>query len=143
MVNNLTTNENGTCTITGVSKGSLTITVSKEGYVDATETINVTKNETINIVLEEETEETPVTSRLVSFSVNDGAEPTPNGIGDVTIVIDDGISKTTGGAGGCTQELTDGEHTIVISKEGYETKTETITVSEENDSFTISLVESI
>jgi hypothetical protein len=135
MVNNLTTDANGTCTITNVKKGSLTVTVSKEGYVDASKTINVTSDTTVNFTLEEE--QPQITSRLVNFTVNDGT----TAIGSATVVIDNDTenAKTTGGAGGCTATLTDGEHTIKVSKEGYVTKTETITVSEDNSSFTISL----
>lgn len=81
-------------------------------------------------------EVTPETiERTVNFSVNDGDAP----IGSATIVIDSVINKTTGSAGGCSATLTDGEHTVEVSKEGYVTKTETITVSENSTSFTISL----
>ena len=54
-------------------------------------------------------------------------------------MIDGETTKTSGGAGGFTIDLTDGEHTIVVSKEGYVTKTETITVSESDDDFQIVL----
>lgn len=79
---------------------------------------------------------TPET-RSVSFSVDDGTDA----ISGASIVIDDDSdnAKTTGSAGGCSATLTDGEHTIVVSKEGYTTKTETITVDSTHTSFTISL----
>ena len=79
---------------------------------------------------------TPVT-RSVSFSVNDGT----NSVAGANVVIngDNDNAKTTGNAGGCTASLDDGEHLISVSAEGYVTKTETITVSESNTSFTISL----
>lgn len=86
---------------------------------------------------EQQQEQTP-TSRSVSFTINDGTDA----INEASVVIDNDSdnSKTTGSAGGCTATLTDGEHTVVVSKEGYTTKTETISVDETHTSFTISLV---
>lgn len=56
-----------------------------------------------------------------------------------SVVIDD-ITKTTGSQGGCTfNDITDGEHTVTVTKTGYVTKTETITVSEDNTTFTITV----
>ena len=50
---------------------------------------------------------------------------------------------TTGSAGGCSlTEIADGEQSVTVTAEGYTTKTETITVSENNTSFTISLTAS-
>lgn len=81
-------------------------------------------------------EESPeTTERSVTFTINDGTDA----IDGATVVIDSEVNKTTGSAGGCSATLTDGEHTVEVSKEGYVTKTETITVSEENTSFTVSL----
>lgn len=87
------------------------------------------------------TEENPETiTRSVSFTIDDGTDP----IASATVVIDDDSenSKTTGTAGGCSATLADGTHTVEVSKDGFTTKTETITVSEDNTSFTISLVAS-
>ncbi len=76
-------------------------------------------------------------TRSVSFTINDGTDA----VSGATVVIDNDTdnSKTTGGAGGCTANLTDGEHEVTVTKEGFTTKTETITVSADNTSFTISL----
>ena len=75
--------------------------------------------------------------RNISFTITDGTDA----VGGATVTIDNDISKTTGSAGGCTASLTDGEHTVVVSKEGYTSTTETITVSEDNTSFTITISE--
>ena len=82
-------------------------------------------------------EETQTTTRTVSFTINDGTDA----VSGATVVIDNDTdnSKTTGGVGGCTATLTDGEHTVKVTKDGFTDKTETITVSESNTSFTISL----
>ena len=77
----------------------------------------------------------PIT-RSVSFTVNDGE----NGLNQATVKIDgDNLIKTTGSAGGFNVDLSDGEHTIEASKEGYITKTETITVDKNHTEITISL----
>ena len=84
---------------------------------------------------EPEPEPEPVT-RTISFTVNDGTNP----IDGASVVIN-GVTKTTGSAGGCTfNEIEDGSVSVEVSATGYTTKTETITVSEDNTAFTISLV---
>ena len=51
------------------------------------------------------------------------------------------MTKTTGSAGGCSfTDIQDGTVSVEVSCEGYVTKTEEITVSSENTTFTISLV---
>lgn len=80
-------------------------------------------------------DETPVT-RTISFTVNDGTDP----IEGASVVISD-VTKTTGSAGGCTfNDIADGSVSVEVSKTGYVTKTETITVSADNTAFTITLV---
>ena len=54
----------------------------------------------------------------------------------------EGKRGPTGSGGGCTATLTDGEHTLLVTAEGYTDKTETITVDSSHTSFTISLIES-
>lgn len=77
----------------------------------------------------------PDTTRNISVNVTDGT----NAVSDASVVIDD-ITRTTGSAGGCTfNDITDGEHTVTVTKTGYVTKTETITVSEDNTTFTITV----
>ena len=74
-------------------------------------------------------------TRNINFIINDGTSP----IQSATVTIGN-ITGTTGSQGGCTlQNVADGEHTVTVSGEGYITKNETITVSESNTSFTISL----
>lgn len=83
---------------------------------------------------EVEEPDTP-TTRNISFTINDGTDP----IEGASVVID-GTTKTTGSAGGCSfNDIADGTVSVEISKEGFVTKTEEITVSEENTSFIISL----
>ena len=72
--------------------------------------------------------------RTVNVTVDDGTDP----IQSASVVIDE-TTKTTGSAGGCSFSLVDGTYEIEISKDGYTTKTEEVTVDYENNSFTISL----
>lgn len=76
-------------------------------------------------------------ARSVSFTVNDGTDA----VSGATVLIDNSTSKTTGGAGGCTASLTDGTHTVAITKDGFEDYSGSITLSYEDTSFTISLTE--
>ena len=61
---------------------------------------------------------------------------------EVVIDGDTENKKTTGSSGGCSATLSDGEHEVVVSAEGFTTKTETITVDSTHASFTISLTAS-
>lgn len=76
-------------------------------------------------------------NRSISVNVTDGTDA----VSGAKVVFDDDAdnTKTTGSAGGCTANLTDGEHTIAVSADGYTTYTNTITVSEDNTAFSIVL----
>lgn len=95
-------------------------------------------NELLELEDDEEEEGIPeVTTRDLSISVNDGTDA----VAGVVVAIG-AINGTTGPAGGCTLKgVGDGEQTITATKEGYEEYSDTITVSENNTSFTISLTE--
>lgn len=81
-------------------------------------------------------EEVIPTTRNISFTINDGTDP----IQSATVKIGT-ETKTTGSLGGCTfNDIEDGTISVEVSKEGYATKTESITVDETHTSFTISLV---
>ena len=98
------------------------------------ETKTYTKTGSSSVEEPEPVVETPVT-RNISFTINDGTDP----IEGASVVIGE-ITKTTGSAGGCSfNDVADGTVSVEISKEGFVTKTEEITVSEEDTSFTISL----
>lgn len=125
-----TTDSDGEATFEDVTAGSHTIKVEKSNYV--TQTVDVTVNGDTEVEIE------MVATRTASFTINDGTVA----IQGAEVVIDGDTEgkKTTGSSGGCTATLSDGEHELVVSAEGYTTKTETITVDAEHTSFTISLV---
>ena len=84
-------------------------------------------------------EEIPeITTRTINFVINDGTDP----INQATVTIGE-TTKTTGSQGGCSfNDIEDGSVEVEVSADGYVTKTETIVVSEENTTFTISLTAS-
>lgn len=127
-----TTDSDGGAVFEDIDNGSYTITASKTGYTTETKSVTVNGDVEVDIAL------TP--TRTVSFTVNDGTDPIQSAT--VTIDGDEAGAKTTGSSGGCTATLSDGEHEIVVAKEGYTTKTETITVDSTHSSFTISLTAS-
>ena len=137
MVNSLTTNEQGTCTITGIEAGSLTINVSKEGYVSASETINVTKDETVDITLTlaQQEEEEPTGS--VHFTIQDSES---QGIANARITLTDSVTNTeyqngnggTGSSGGSTiSDLPYGTYSVLVTCTGYEDATDEVTIDSE------------
>ena len=77
--------------------------------------------------------------RSVSFSILDSSDD--SGISGASVVIGD-VTKTTGSSGGCTASLVDGDYEVEVSKEGYTSKTEEITVAYDEVSFTIKLTAS-
>ena len=76
-------------------------------------------------------------TRSVSISVDDGTDP----VASASVVIGE-TTKTTGSAGGCTFTLADGKYSATVTKEGYESTTEEITVAYDETSFDISIEES-
>ncbi len=79
---------------------------------------------------------TEPTTRNISFTINDGVNP----IEGASVKIG-AETKTTGSAGGCTfSDMEEGTVSVEVSKEGYTTKTESITIDETHTAFTVTLV---
>jgi hypothetical protein len=138
MVNETTTNEQGTCTFEA-DEGTVEITVSKEGFVDKTETINVTDDTTVNITLEAQTiedDEEEVESRTVEFTVQDSEEQGISGARITLTNTDTSVETTnanggTGSSGGSNVTLDYGTYNVSVTKENYTDATFTLTVDEE------------
>ena len=125
-----TTDSDGEATFEDIPNGTYTLTATKSGYATVTKSITVAGADiTVDIEM--------IATRSVSFTINDGTD----GIQNAEVVIDGDTAgkKTTGSSGGCTATLTDGEHEVVVTADGYTSKTETITVDSTHSSFTISL----
>ena len=133
MVNETTTNEQGTCTFE-VEEGTVEITVSKEGFVEKTETINVTSDATVDIILEEEVEE--VENRTVEFTVQDSEE---QGISGARITLTNTTTNEettnanggTGSSGGSNINLDYGTYDVTVTKTDYADATFSLVVGEE------------
>ena len=71
----------------------------------------------------------------IHFDVTDGG----NGIEGATVTIN-GVSKTTGSAGGCNfNNMTGGTVNVEVTKTGYVSKSQTMSIDNEHTSFTIVL----
>lgn len=81
--------------------------------------------------------EDELAERSVHLTITDGTDP----VTGASVLIDEDITRTTGDAGGCNATLTDGEHTVKVTKEGFVDYTDTITVSSDATTFTITLTE--
>ena len=136
MVNSLTTDENGTCTILDAT-GELTITVSKEGYTTKETSITVTEDMTLTIQLEEEDDsDLTDTLRNVRFTVKDGEG---SGISEASInLVNTENSEITfansnggtGSSGGATiRNVSYGSYNVTVAK-GTMEATFTLTVDE-------------
>ena len=74
-------------------------------------------------------------SHDLSFTVDDGTDPVQGAV--VTI---EGKTGTTGSAGGCTiEDILEGSHTVAVTADGFEDYSDTISVTSDDTSFTISL----
>ena len=81
-------------------------------------------------------EENTPTTRDISFTINDGTDP----IEGASVKIGS-ETKTTDSAGGCSfTGVEEGTVSVEVSKTGYTTKTESISVDSSHTTFTISLV---
>lgn len=133
MVNEGLTNENGAYTIEDVAKGSLTITVSKEGFKQSSKTIDVSENTSVEFVLEEET----VDTRSVDFTIQDSEEEGISGarIRLVNAETEEETTNANGGTGSSggssINELAYGNYNVTVTKEDYADVTFTLTVGEE------------
>lgn len=96
----------------------------------------VNPENTNNTVTDPVVEDEPA-ERSVHLTITDGTDP----VSGASVLIDEDITRTTGDAGGCNATLTDGEHTVKVTKEGFVDYTDTITVGSDATTFTITLTE--
>ena len=111
-----------------MEEGTYNVSITENDYEEYTGVIEVTENI-------EQTIELNIKKFNLSITVNDGTNP----LGNVDVSIGD-ITGKTGNQGGCTlSNVPIGEHIITATLTGYNDYTETITVSENNKDFTISM----
>lgn len=105
-----------------IKAGNHSIKLLKEGYDDLEDTISITKNEkkTLSYTLKKET--TSPTTTTVEIPVSIKSNPT-----GAEVYIDNS-NKSIGATPIENYKLSEGNHTIILKKEGYEDKTDTIEV---------------
>ena len=111
-----------------VEQGIYDVSINETDYETYTGVIEVTEDieQTIELIIKKVN---------LSITVNDGTNPLEN----VSVAIGD-ITGSTGSQGGCTlSNVPIGEHIITANLTGYNEYSETITVSENNKDFTISM----
>jgi len=102
-------------TLTDISVGSHTITYKKEGYQDKSKTVNVIAGETTEVYME--LQEIPPTTGSIHVT----STPTY-----AKILLD---GKDTGKLTASTiSNVNEGEHSVTVTKEGYESATQNVNV---------------
>lgn len=111
-----------------LEEGTYNVSITEDDYETYTGVIEVTEDI-------DQTIELSIKKFNLSITVNDGTNPLEN----VNVAIGD-ITGSTGSQGGCTlSNVPVGEYIITATLTGYNDYTETITVSENNKDFTISM----
>ncbi|MDR1564870.1 MAG: carboxypeptidase-like regulatory domain-containing protein [Oscillospiraceae bacterium] len=131
-----TTNSAGLATFEQVADGNYNLVIAKEGYQSMIVEITVDEGHTeFNVILLEVVPDTG--ERQVEINIV-GSNSNP--ISNVTIAIS-GLYGITDSSGQAIFELSDGEHTVTASSDGYQVAIQTINVSAGNTSFLIVLQE--
>lgn len=104
----------GVATFTNLAQGWYQVTVSKTGYVTSQQNTYVSYNKAINVVLQQE-----ITGYLLYITT------TP----PLCTVAVNGQTQTSDAEGVTSFTLPQGTYTVQVSKVGYTTRTETITIT--------------
>lgn len=148
--NTATTGNDGTCTIEGV-KGEVTITVSKEGYITQEETLTVSQNESLTVILEDvDDDNLEDTTRNVKFNVQDSEETSVSGASirlsaNSEVAYESGNGGTGPRGGATIKNVTYGNYDVTVTKnETSATFTLTVgaTLSVTGDSATVNTTSS-
>lgn len=137
-----TTNDSGVASFTGVTEGTVSATISKDGYTSKTESLSVDSTHTsftVSLVAV-----TPTTVNISATVTSDGTTPIQGATVTLTDTTDSSktFTGTSGSAGGCTlSNVPLGTYTVTAECEGYEnyTASEDLTVTEETDSLAIQM----
>ncbi|PCR90931.1 carboxypeptidase regulatory-like domain-containing protein [Natrinema ejinorense] len=129
-----TTADDGSYTLE-IESGEYTLTVSAEGYEDATQNVTVEANSTatVDLTLEEDGGSEPTVGTVNGTITDADGEP----IANATVAVGD-EQTTTADDGSYTLEIESGEYTLTVSAEGYEDATANVTV-EANSTATVDI----
>lgn len=125
------TNYSGTIVIAGVSKGLHTVTVKKEGYKDATKSVNVRKDMSITLYLQSRAGPGPTpgptpTGATVVVSVFDSSGTSISG---ASVYLDGAKRGTTDSYGRLAiMGVAVGWHTFTVKRTGYQDSTQQVDV---------------
>jgi len=137
-----TTNDSGVASFTGVTEGTVSATISKDGYTSKTESLSVDSTHTsftVSLVAV-----TPTSVNISATVTSDGTTPIQGATVVLTDKTDDTktFTGTSGSAGGCTlSNVPLGTYVVTASCEGYENYTgaEDLEVTVETDSLAIQM----
>lgn len=137
-----TTNDSGVASFTGVTEGTVSATISKDGYTSKTESLSVDSTHTsftVSLVAV-----TPTTVNISATVTSDGTTPIQGATVTLTDTTDSTktFTGTSGSAGGCTlSNVPLGTYTVTAACEGYENYTgaEDLEVTAETDSLAIQM----
>ncbi len=128
------TDESGQASLDRLEQRNYTVTTSKEGYFDTEQTVSIDEtsvSETFSI----ETGEV-----RVDFLVQDDHFETPEPVADATVEIIGDSTLTTRSDGTRGIDLAvNTDYDVEISKEGYDSVSETVSVGEEDVQFNLSI----
>jgi len=129
-----TADENGTVTAPLTENSTYSVETSAEGYVDATEDVTVSEDET-EFTLTVEEEPTEYTTDVEVVDANGSA------VADATVMVN-GEEFTTDADGMASVTLDEGDYEFSVSADGYETTTQSETV-DSNSTLTVEMTEAM
>jgi len=126
------TDRNGRLVISNVAQGSHTVKVTKSGYNDGSQSVNLQSDTSITVYL------TPI-SKTFSLTVVVKDLKTGSAVAGASVYLDGSYKGTTDSNGRLViSNVSEGSHIVRASKSGYYDKSQTVAVSS-NTSVTISL----
>lgn len=119
----LTTDENGTVVFENIDVGEYTVVASKDGYIEVKTNVTITKDETTNVEVVMEKEITTGTLNVFIQDIDGNVIP------NTTVSINDKTYETDENGMLSIENLEQGEYVVGISKDGYVSKSYTVTIT--------------
>jgi len=127
------TNADGELVTGDIEQGEYTLLAYKEGYLRNETTFTVDGDVTKAIHITQD-------SRLVTFRVDDDHFEPPRALNNVNVTIPSVVDVTTQGTGAVTVSIpVNDEYDVTFEKDGYQSVTRTLTVSEAQTSMNASI----
>ncbi len=128
------TDENGQASLERLEQRNYTVATAKEGYFDTEQTISINETD-VSETLSIESGEV-----RVDFLVQDDHFETPEAVADASVEIigDSTITTRSDGTRGIDLDVNT-EYDVEVSKDGYDSVSETVSVEEEDVQFNLSI----